>query len=99
MSQSTNKPVGDRRAVADSRGIQHNATDAEHDEFQVGLIDSGDWLWATSRGIPVNLCSSAPGVEANASGSALHDVLEKIEALNRTALCGVEPLLTGGAGI
>jgi hypothetical protein len=99
MSESTKKPVGDRRAVADARGIQRNTTDAEHDEFQVGLIDSGDWLWATSRGITLNLCSSDLGVAASASGSALHDFLEQIEALNHTALRGVELLLTDGAGI
>ena len=39
------------------------------------------------------------GIADSASGSALHDVLEKIEALKKTALRGVGPLLTNGAGI
>ena len=46
----------------------------------------------------VNLCSSDLGVAASPTGSALHDVLEKIEALKQTALRAVEPRLTNGAG-
>jgi hypothetical protein len=57
MSESTKKPVGDRRAVADARGIRRNLTDAGHDEGQAGIIESGDWLWATPPGITVNDCS------------------------------------------
>jgi len=75
MSESTTKPVGDRR------------------------IGSGAWTRGTSPGITVNLCSSELGVEASASGSDQRDVLDKIEALKPTALCGVEPILTDGAGI
>jgi hypothetical protein len=79
MSESTKKPVGDRRAGAHSRGIWRNTADPEHHEAQTSIIESG--------------------VEARLSGSALHDVLEKIEALKQTALRGVEPILTDGAGI
>jgi hypothetical protein len=32
MSESSKKPVSDRRAVADARGIRRNTTDAEHHE-------------------------------------------------------------------
>ena len=99
MSESTEKPVGDRRAVADARGIRRNLTDAEHDEGQAGIVESGVWPGATSPGITVNLCSSDLGVAASASGSALHDVLEQIEALQQTARRGVAPLLTNGAAI
>ena len=99
MSGSTKKPVGDRRAVADARGIRRDATDAEHHDPQAGVIESGVWPRGTSPGITVTLFSSDLGVAASASGSALHDVLEKIEALKQTALRGVEPLLTNGAGI
>ena len=99
MSESTKKPVGDRRAVADARGIRRNTTDAEHHEAQAGVIDSGVWSRATSPGMTVILGWSDLGVAASASGSALHDVLEKIEALKKTALRGVGPLLTNGAGI
>jgi hypothetical protein len=99
MSESTKKPVGDRRAVADARGLWRNLTDAEHDEGQASILASGVWPRGTSPGITVNLCSSDLGVGASASGSALHDFLERIEALKQTALRGVEPLLTNGAGI
>jgi hypothetical protein len=98
MSGSTNKPVGDRRAVADARGIRRDTTDAEHHEAQAGVIESGVWPRATSPGITVHLCSSDVGVVLSASGSTLHDVLEKIEALKQTALRAVEPRLTNGAG-
>jgi hypothetical protein len=91
--------VGDRRAVADAPGIWRNLTDAEHDEGQAAISESGLWPRRTSPGITVNLCSSDRGVEASASGSDLHDFLEKIEALKQTALRAVEPLLTNGAGI
>jgi hypothetical protein len=60
--------VGDRRAIADARGIRRNTTGAGH-------------------------------VAARATGSALHDVLDKIETLKQTVLRGVEPPLTKGAGI
>jgi hypothetical protein len=99
MSESTNKPVGGRRAVANVCGIRRNRTDAEQDEGRAGVIESGVWPRATPPGITVNLCSSDPGVSAGASGSALHDFLEWIEALNQAALRGVEPLRTSGAGI
>ena len=99
MSESTNKSVGGRRAVADARGIRRNRTDAEHYQGRAGVIESGVWPRATSPGIAVGLCSSDPGVEAGASESALHDFLEWIEALNQADLGGVEPLLTNGAGI
>jgi hypothetical protein len=49
MSESTKKPgVGDHRAVADSPGIRRNATDAEHEEGQAGIIESGVWPQGTS---------------------------------------------------
>jgi hypothetical protein len=99
MSESTNKPVGGRRAVAGARGIRRNLTDAGLDQGQAGGIASGVWPPATSPGIAVNLCSSDPGVAAGASGSALHDFLEWMEALNQADLRGVGPLLTSGAGI
>jgi hypothetical protein len=99
MSDSTKKPVGDRRAVAHSRGIRRNTTHAEHHEAQAGVIESGVWRRGTSPGITVNLCSSELGVAASASGSDRHDVREKIEALKQNALRGVEPILTDGAGI
>ena len=98
MSEST-KPVGDRRASAASRGIWRNIIDAEHDEGQAGNIESGVWPRGTSPGITVNLCSSDLAVEASASGSDHHEVLEKIEALKQIALRCVEPLLADGAGI
>jgi hypothetical protein len=41
MSESTKKPVGDRRAVADARGIRRNLPNAEHDEGQAGIVESG----------------------------------------------------------
>jgi hypothetical protein len=91
--------VGDRRAVADARGIRRNTNDAEHHEAQAGIVGSGVWPRGTSPGISATRCSSDLGVAACASGSALHDVLEKIEALKQTALRGVQPLLTNGAGI
>jgi hypothetical protein len=97
MSENTKKPVGDRRAVADARGICRNTTDAEHAECQAASMESGVWPRATAPGMTVNLCSSDLG--ARASGPALHDVLEKIETLKQTALRGVEPLLSNGAGI
>jgi hypothetical protein len=99
MSECTKKPVGDRRAVADARGIRRHTTDAEHPEVQAGVMESGVWPRGTSPGITVTLFSSDLGVAASASGSALHDVLEKIEALKQAALRGVEPLLINGAGI
>jgi hypothetical protein len=99
MSENTEKPVGDRRAVADARGIRRNTTDAGRHEAQDEVIVSGVWYRATSLGITANLCSSDLGVAASASGSALHDGLEKFDALKQTALRGVEPLLTNGAGI
>jgi hypothetical protein len=99
MSENTTKPLGDRRAVADARGLRGNTTDAEHPEAQVGVMESGVWPRAIAPGSTVNLCSSDVSVATSASGSALHDVLEKIEALKQTALRGVEPLLTNGAGI
>jgi hypothetical protein len=103
MSESTKKPGGDRRAVADARGIRRNLTDAEHDESQAGIIESSVWPRGTAPGITINLCSSDLGFEASAVGPALHDILEKIEerieALTQTVLGGVEPLLTNGAGI
>ena len=98
MSEST-KPVGDRRAVVPSRGNWRNIIDAGHREGQAGNIEPGVWPRGTSLGITVNLCSSDLGVAASASGSALHDGLEKFDALKQTALRGVEPLLTDGAGI
>ena len=98
MSESTKRPVGDRRAVADARGIRRDATDAEHHDPQAGVIESGVWPRGTSPGITVHLCSSDLGVVVSASGSTLHDVLEKIEALKQTALHAVEPRLTNGAG-
>ena len=99
MSESTKKPVGDRRAVADARGIRRDTTDAEHHEAQAGVMESGVWPRRTSPAITVTLFSSGLGVAASASGSALHDVLEKIEALKPAALRGAEPLLINGAGI
>jgi len=41
VSESTKKPVGNRRAVADSRGVSRNTTDAEHHEAQAGIIEAG----------------------------------------------------------
>jgi hypothetical protein len=41
MSESTNKPVGDRRAVAHSRGIRGNTTNAEQHQAQAAIIESG----------------------------------------------------------
>jgi hypothetical protein len=99
MSESTKKPVGDRRAAAHPRGLWHNITEAEHDEGQAGIIESGVWPRGTSPGITANLCSSDLGVAASASGSDHYDVLEKIEAFKQTVLRYVEPLLTDGAGI
>jgi hypothetical protein len=99
MSESPNKPVDDRRAVADARGIRGNLPGAEHDEGQAGTIESGVWPPGTSAGITVSPCSSDLGFEASAIGSALREVQEKIEALKQTALRCVEPLLTNGAGI
>jgi hypothetical protein len=99
MSESTKRPVGDRRAVADARGIRRNRTDAGHEEGRAGIIESGVWPRGTAPASTVNRCSSDLGVAASASGSAVHDVLGKIEALKQTALRGVEPLLTNGAGI
>jgi hypothetical protein len=98
MSEST-KPVGDRRAVVPSRGNWRNIIDAGHREGQAGNIEPGVWPRGTSLGITVNLCSSDVAVEASASGSDHHEVLEKIEALKQIALRCVEPLLTDGAGI
>jgi hypothetical protein len=99
MSESKKKPVGDRRAVAEARGNRRNTTDAEHHEAQAGVTESGVWQRGTTPGITVNLCSSELGVVASASGSALHDVLEMIEALKQTGLRRVKPFLTNGAGI
>jgi hypothetical protein len=81
MSESTKKPMGDRRAVADARGIRRNTINAEHPEAQAGVTKSGIWPRATAPDSTVNLCSSDVSVAASASGSALHDVLEKIETL------------------
>jgi hypothetical protein len=99
MSVSTKKPVGDRRAVADTRVIWRNLTDTEHEEGQAGILESGVWPRATAPSITVHRCSSDLSFAVSASGSALHDVLEQIEALKQTAVRGVEPLLTNGAGI
>ena len=98
MSESTKKPVGDRRAVADARGLWRNLTDAEHDEGQASILASGVWPPGTSAGITVSPCSSDLGFEASAIGSALHELQEQIEALKQTALRAVEPRLTNGAG-
>jgi hypothetical protein len=99
MCESAKNPYSSRRAVADSRGIRRNLTGAGHDEGQAGIIESGVWPRGTSPGLAVDLHASDLDVEASASGSDRHDVLEKIEALEQTALRGVEPILSDGAGI
>jgi hypothetical protein len=84
MSESTKKPVADRRAAAHSRGIWPSTTDAEHPKAQAGIIESGVWPRGTSPGSTVNVCSSDWGVAASARGSDQHDL---------------EPLRTDGADI
>jgi hypothetical protein len=79
MSECTKKPVGDRRAVGDACGIRRNTTAAERTEVQAASMESGVWPRITT----VNLCSSHQGARASASGSALHDVLEKIGGSSR----------------
>jgi hypothetical protein len=99
MSERTKKPVGDRLAVAHSRGTWHHVTDAEHDGGQTGIVESAVRPRETSPGITINPGPSALGVEPGASGSYHHDVLVKLEAHKQAALWGAEALLIDGAGI
>jgi hypothetical protein len=93
MSESTKKPVADRRAVGYAPGIRRNITDPEHPAALRRAFGHGEHRLVLRSTFARQTWASVPARAGRLCSTSW------IEAIKQTTLRGVEPLLTNSAGI